>query len=239
MKENVKDALAQNDFETAFSLLEQAGVRPDSVLHIRVDYNALLDKEIEGMITDEEATVGRARLRGRILKLLEKSETGATTGGEEAIGQANCPVKVFMAYNAQDENHAERLETFLNPSMIFPGRIELTKMQELDLGNRASAALDNALSEAKIALLLVTPNFAGDRVCFQVSSKVMQLFEERDLVVIPIKIANADLQWLPFKDLLALPSKLPEFIVDWSNKDAAYVHVVNRIDEVIKERFDC
>ena len=143
-------------------------------------------------------------------------------------------IKLFYSYSHKDEELRDQLETQLS-ILRRNGLIEEWHDRKITSGKNLHSAIDSALEEADIVLLLVSPDFIASDYCYETElKKAIELHEANQLIIIPVIIRPVDWSETPFHQFLAVP-KDGLAVTSWSNVDEAWVDVTSRLKESIKE----
>lgn len=143
-------------------------------------------------------------------------------------------LNVFISYSHNDERQLSKLKKHLSPLRRNKLIAEWTD-RNISPGKNFGDAIDQHLSGASIILLFVTADFINSDYCYDV--ELLQALAQHDngvSRVIPIIAKPCAWHSLPFGNLLALP-KDGKAITTWGNQDAAYLNVVNGIEQTINE----
>src|SRR5579864_5952422 len=144
------------------------------------------------------------------------------------------PVKLFFCYAREDESLLLKLKKHLKP-LQHEGIIDnLWYKRDIGAGAEWEKEIEKHLDTAQIILLLVSPDFMTSEYCY---SKEMQRAMERhkkgEARVIPIILRPTDWQDV-LGHLQALPTE-GKPITSWSNRDEAFINVIDGIRPVIKQ----
>jgi CHAT domain-containing protein len=143
-------------------------------------------------------------------------------------------VKLFCSYSHRDERYLDKLKTCL-AGLKRQGLIEEWHDRKILPGQVWAEAIDENLKTSEIVLLLVSPDFMYSDFSYEKEMKQALDKDERgETRVIPIIVRPADWQWAPFGKLQALP-KDGKPITTWSNRDRAWLNVVEGIRKAVEE----
>lgn len=143
-------------------------------------------------------------------------------------------IKLFYSYSHKDEDLRDQLETQLS-ILRRNGLIEEWHDRKITSGKNLDLAIEKALEDADIVLLLVSPDFIASDYCYETElKKAIELHEANQLRIIPVIIRPVDWSETPFHQFLAVP-KDGLAVTSWSNVDEAWVDVTVRLKDSIKE----
>ena len=143
------------------------------------------------------------------------------------------PLSVFISYSHQDEAFKNELMAHLT-NLQRQQKIQAWDDRNIEAGSEWDRAIKQALEEAQIVLMLITPQFMASNYCYDQEMK--QALERHDAGtarVIPILIRPVDWQETPFSKLQVLP-KDAKPVTQWSDRDAAFVNVVQGIRRAVE-----
>jgi hypothetical protein len=144
------------------------------------------------------------------------------------------PVKVFCSYSHKDQRLRDELETHL-AIMKNNQEIESWHDRKITAGQEWAEQIDENLRTADLILLLVSANFLASRYCWDVEMKLaMERHERGEAVVIPILLKPVEWEDAPFGKLQACPTNARP-ITEWSNRDKAFVDVVQAIRKAVRQ----
>ena len=143
-------------------------------------------------------------------------------------------VKLFCSYSHKDERYLDKLKTCL-AGLKRQGLIEEWHDRKILPGQVWAEAIDENLKTSEIILLLVSPDFMYSDFSYEKEMKqALDKHARGEAHVIPIIVRPADWDWAPFGKLQALP-KDGKPITTWSNRDRAWLNVVEGIREAVEE----
>jgi GTPase SAR1 family protein len=157
------------------------------------------------------------------------------TGNET---KKNEPVKVFISYAHKDESYKDELVEHLS-GLRRQGFIQQWTDRVILAGDKWDDTIKKNLNEAQVILFLVSPSFlASDYI----QDNEIRIALERsrpsgsNLVIIPIPVRNCDIESSTLKDFQgAIKDFKP--VSSWSNRDDAWIDVVNKLKAVIERKF--
>jgi tetratricopeptide (TPR) repeat protein len=143
------------------------------------------------------------------------------------------PAQLFYSYSHQDENLRDQLARHLS-ALTREKLISGWYDREMTAGTKWKGEIDDHLKAASIILLLVSSDFLASDYCNDVE---LQCALERDkngkARVIPVILRPCDWQNSAFSHLQALP-KNAKPVTRWSNRDEAWLSVVEGIRDALK-----
>lgn len=149
-------------------------------------------------------------------------------------GEGRRPVSVFYAYAREDESLRSELEKHL--AMMKRQRlVEDWHDRKIGPGREWEGEIDAHLNTAQIILPLISPGFLASDYCYDVEMKrAMERHEAREARVIPVILRPCDWKNAPFAKLQVLPRD-GKAVTAWSNKDEAFLSVVEGIRMVLEQ----
>lgn len=152
---------------------------------------------------------------------------------------ADQPLKVFISYSHQDDALRQRLDVHLS-LLKRQGVLEVWHDRRLQGGEHWEEAIDQALEEADIVLLLISPDFIASDYCY---GRELTVALERDrrheAVVVPLLLHPCDWQSAPFARCQAFPRDNQPISIHPRGENAAFSLVVaelRRLAETLRKR---
>ena len=143
-------------------------------------------------------------------------------------------LEVFFSYSHRDETLRDELETHL-ALLKREGEIDTWHDRRIGAGREWKGEIDARLESADLILLLISPDFIASDYCFDLEmTRALERHAAGDARVIPIILRPTDWQTASFAKLQALP-KGGKPITTWSDRDTAFVDVVNGLRAAIRE----
>ncbi len=142
------------------------------------------------------------------------------------------PVKLFYAYAREDAALREKLESHLK---LLERRGLLTSFHDRLIvpGTPWESAIDQALEEADVVLLLVSSDFIASDYGFGVElKKAMDRHAEGKTRVVPVLLRPCSWEDAPFGALQVLPKNAVP-VTKWDNQDEAMLDIERGIEEVL------
>jgi len=144
------------------------------------------------------------------------------------------PVQLFYSYSHKDESLRDQLKSHLS-ALTREGLISGWHDRMITAGTEWQGEIDENLQHARIILLLVSASFLDSDYCNDVELRfAMERHDKGEARVIPVILKPCDWQHTVFAKLQALP-KDGKAITKWSNRDEAWLNVVEGIRKVLKE----
>jgi tetratricopeptide (TPR) repeat protein len=144
------------------------------------------------------------------------------------------PAQLFYSYSHKDENLRDQLARHLS-ALTREKLISVWYDREITAGTKWKGEIDDHLKTASVILLLVSSDFLASDYCNDVE---LQCALERDkngeARVIPVILRPCDWQNSAFSHLQALP-KNAKPVTRWSNRDEAWLSVVEGIRDALKQ----
>ncbi len=142
-------------------------------------------------------------------------------------------IEVFISFHRKDEELCKELQNHLVP---LQRREIITSWQshEIIAGQETKGEIDKHLNRAELILLLVSSDFiASDELWTGQVKQALKQNESGKAHVIPVLLRAANWKNPPIDGLSALPSNgIP--IKKWTDKDEAFVDVVQGIEEAVR-----
>ena len=151
-------------------------------------------------------------------------------------GDASSPLKIFISYSHQDEPFKNELVTTL-AGLQRRGIVEAWQDRRIEAGDDWNTAIQEAMNDCDLALLLVSPDYLASRfIQEEEQPKLLQRRQELQLRVIPIIVRPCPWQSEPvLKDLQALPRD-NKAVITFSKETGARDQVWTDIATVIEKR---
>jgi hypothetical protein len=143
-------------------------------------------------------------------------------------------IDVFIAYARKDRELCVELGKHLSV-LKRQGIINAWFDGDIIEGTEWEPELFEHLHNAKVILLLISPDFVASDFCYDFEmKKALERHDAKEARVIPIILRPVAWQSLPFAKLQLVPdSGRP--VTQWSNADAAFLDVVKRIKRSISD----
>ena len=142
-------------------------------------------------------------------------------------------VSIFFCYAHEDEVLLNKLKTHLKP-LQRQGLIDVWHDRDISAGTEWEQEISERLNEAKIILLLVSPDFMNSDYCYSVEMKrALERHERKEAIVIPVILRPIYWQGVLGK-LQALPiGAKPVVDRSWHNVGEALYDVAEGIRTVV------
>jgi len=115
------------------------------------------------------------------------------------------PLNVFMSYAHEDEAHRETLARHLR-ALEDEGLIRLWHDRKITAGREWAGAIDEALADSQIVLLLISADFLASEYCNDKElTEAIRLHDARRARVIPVILRSCDWEHSRFARFNALP----------------------------------
>jgi len=144
--------------------------------------------------------------------------------------------KVFISYSQKDTRFLEELQTVLRP-LEREGRVEYWADRKIKPGKKWREEIETALNTAKIAVLLVSPNFhASDFVSTIELPVFFEAERQGELTILPIAISHcADDDPVISVFQTVNEPKQPMKTLDPAERDKVWLHLVKCIKTALDE----
>lgn len=140
---------------------------------------------------------------------------------------------VFCSYARQDSECLIQLDSYLRP-LERQGVLALWDDRDVSAGQDFAREIAGRLAGADLVLLLVSPDYLGSDVCYDQYVAAIKRADSSKAVVVPILIRPADWRNTTFGQLAPLPAD-GKPVSSWSNKDEAWLHIVQGVRFVAME----
>jgi hypothetical protein len=187
-----------------------------------------------------------ADAEGKIAQLLEaalsvnqKSAKLHAVAGELLSGINQTPRlrdQVFISYSRKDDKWLEHLQTHLKP-LVRRRIIKLWDDSQIKPGEKWREEVEKALAGAKVAVLLVTPNFlASDFIADEELPRLLEAAQKEGLVIFWIAVSASSYKATPIASFQAAndPAR-PLNRLEPAQRDAVLVAICEKIVRAIKE----
>lgn len=140
--------------------------------------------------------------------------------------------RLFFSYSHKDEDLRNQLEIHLT-ALKLQGQIDTWHDRRIVPGDNIDNKISAELEDAKIILLLISPDFIASDYCYGVESiRALKRHEANEARVIPVVLRPCNWRELPFGKLLALPTD-GKPITSWADRDEAFLNVVEGIKNAL------
>jgi len=144
-------------------------------------------------------------------------------------------IQVFFSYARRDQNLRDQLENHLS-NLKYRGLITTWHAREISAGEETIQQIDIHLNTAHIVLLLISANFLASEYCYsREMMRALQRHERGEAHVIPVLLRPVLFTDTPFAKLQPLPTNRKP-VVNWRNRDSAFVDIAVGIERVVQER---
>jgi hypothetical protein len=144
---------------------------------------------------------------------------------------------VFFSYSPVDELLRDQVEAQLS-LLKRQGIINTWHDRRIEAGDDLGRAIDRALEDADVILLLISHDFLASEYCYGVEMRrAMERHETGQAVVIPVILRACDWHDAPFGKLLALPTD-GKPITQWADRDQALLEVAMGVRRAVGNRAD-
>lgn len=144
------------------------------------------------------------------------------------------PLKVFISYAHEDETSREALGKHLRP-LEREGLISLWHDRKITGGREWEGAIDSALEDADIVLLLVSADFVDSDYSHDVELRAaLRMHEQGRARVVPVILRSVDWQRSPFARLNALPPD-GQPIMEAEHPDQQFTAVAKGLRDIVGE----
>jgi hypothetical protein len=147
------------------------------------------------------------------------------------------PLKVFCGYSHRDERYLSNLKSSLTV-LRREGLIQDWDDREIVAGREWEEVITANLETSDIILLLVSADFIASYYAYEKEMKrAIERHERGEARAIPIIVRPAYWKRTPLSKLQAL-LKNAKPITEWSNRDKAWLNVVEGIEKAIRDHAD-
>lgn len=144
-------------------------------------------------------------------------------------------MKAFISYSHKDEKHKNDFEEHLS-ALKREGLITTWSDRDIDAGNDWEDEISENLENAEIIFFLISSSFIASDYCVDKEvKKAISNHNDGRALLIPILVRPCQFDKTELSKIQALPHNLTP-ISSWSDKDEAWLQVVDSIGDVIKKR---
>jgi hypothetical protein len=149
------------------------------------------------------------------------------------MGSIQLRKHVFVSYSHRDREWLDRLKIHLSPYLRGEG-LHLWDDTKIAAGASWAAQIDEELSEARAAVLLVSPDFLASEYVYSVELPKILARAKTDLAVLWIPVAPSAYEATPLNQIQALhdPSK-PLSTLPKAEQERALVEIAKRISSAM------
>jgi formylglycine-generating enzyme required for sulfatase activity len=150
------------------------------------------------------------------------------------VGVAQQPIEVFFSYSRKDKELRDELDTHL--ALLKRRGVTTWHDCQIVAGSEWEEEINRRIRTADIILLLISSDFIASNYCYEKElPDILKRHEAREAYVIPVLLRPvAGWKQSPFAKLQICPSGgLP--VTQWQNRDAAFVDVVDSIEEAVNQ----
>ncbi|MEA5449842.1 COR domain-containing protein [Leptolyngbya sp. CCNP1308] len=230
-------AVIRSDFERihrSFKFTPKELVPVPGHPDVTVDYKELLVRE-EHRQTSFDVFTGEGLISLNVRDLLNGVDLEGTRQPTTAMDRHSQALRLFFSYSHKDDLLREQLETHLK-LLQRQGLIQPWHDRRILPGDDWAGEIDDNLNRADIILLLVSADFIASDYCYDIEmNRAMERHEAGDARVIPIILRPVDWRGTPFNKLSWLPQN-GEPVVQWEDRDAAWLNVETGIKRVIESK---
>jgi hypothetical protein len=141
--------------------------------------------------------------------------------------------KIFISYSHKDESYRRELEKHLS-ILKRNGDIDTWNDREIIAGENWEGKISEELLNAKIILLLISPDFLASNYCYDIEMKTaIERHNKKEAIVVPIILRHCDWSDTPFSSIQGLPINATP-IKEWNDQDKALLNVVEGIKVLLK-----
>ncbi|MFM7200093.1 MAG: toll/interleukin-1 receptor domain-containing protein, partial [Myxococcota bacterium] len=145
------------------------------------------------------------------------------------------PVRIFISYAREDLEHLKALEKQL-ANLKRQNEIQIWTDQKLLASTEWEPELLRQLREAHIVLVLMSPDMMASAFIHDIELKeALERHQRGEVRVLPVLVRPTDLKGHPLAKFKGLPRNFKP-VTEWSNRDAAWLAVVEGLREVIASR---
>ncbi|MGF1519117.1 MAG: COR domain-containing protein [Nodosilinea sp.] len=230
-------AVIRSDFERihrSFKFTPKELVPVPGHPSVVVDYKELLVRE-EHRQTSFDVFTGDGLLTLTVRDLLNGVDLEGTRQPTTAMERHSQALRLFFSYSHKDDLLCEQLETHLK-LLQRQGLIQPWHDRRILPGDDWAGDIDDNLNRADIILLLVSADFISSDYCYDKEmTRAMERHEAGEARVIPIILRPVDWRDTPFNKLSWLPQNGTP-VVQWENRDAAWLDVETGIKRVVQSK---
>jgi hypothetical protein len=142
-------------------------------------------------------------------------------------------ISIFFCYAHEDEPFLNKLKAYLRP-LQRQGLIDVWHDRDISAGTEWEREISQHLNEAKIILLLVSPDFMNSDYCYSIEMKrALERHDQKDALVIPVILRPIYWQGV-LGNIQALPTDAKP-VVDryWHTLDEALYDVTEGIRKIV------
>ena len=168
-----------------------------------------------------------------------KQDSTDSTSAADAKGDKPAKTSIFVSYSHKDKKWLDLLQTHLKPLIRSKdGAISLWDDTSIQPGAKWRDAISQALAEAQVAVLLVSPEFlASDFIATTELPQLLQSAEKQGLTIIWVPVRPSAYRLSPIGEYQAAYSPAtPLSGLSPKKRDAAMVEIAEKIGAAASAR---
>ncbi len=147
-------------------------------------------------------------------------------------------LKTFVSYCHQDEPWFDRFRIHVAP-LVMNGIISIWSDQEIMAGQSLDSEIASNMSSAELFVLLLSPAYFASDYCMNVElAHAISRHLSNEVKIVPIIVESCKWDAIPKLRELKIVPKDAKPISEWSDQNAAFVEVVNEIENLVQSETD-
>ena len=143
-------------------------------------------------------------------------------------------LKTFVSYCHQDEPWFDRFRIHVAP-LVMNGIISIWSDQEIMAGQPLDSEIASNMSSAELFVLLLSPAYFASDYCMNVElAHAISRHQSKEVKIVPIIVESCKWDAIPKLRELKIIPKDAKPISEWSDQNAAFVGVVNEIENLVQ-----
>ena len=143
-------------------------------------------------------------------------------------------LKTFVSYCHQDEPWFDQFRIHVAP-LVMNGIISIWSDQEIMAGQPLDSEIASNMSSAELFVLLLSPAYFASDYCMNVElAHAITRHQSNEVKIVPIIVESCKWDAIPKLRELKITPKDAKPISEWSDQNAAFVEVVNEIENLVQ-----